>query len=539
MGTGTAKLITRALTKVGLVLLVSLLLATFGVTFSEPTSASSSWAGTSSDTSSGGANNAVMIDITGHALNGISSSPIALSPRFKAADTDYVWYCSSGTNALTVTLSSKGSMSVGDQTGSTISVPVTVVANQAVVVTAPNGTQYWIRCLPSTFPHFKVTGAGDGGPGYYVTSTFENGQSPGYPLVLNSYGTPVWYLTGVPLSAQNTSLIPGTHTLSWDLTASYALYNLDTQTATDLVAPVAGFDEHELFYDTSGNAWVLSKPVASGFDLSGIGYPGVSKIQDCTVQELNPAGKLIWEWNASDHVSPDEAYPDLTSEFKVQGQPVVDAYHCNSIDVDPLHPNRILVSMRNVGVFLINKSTGDIIWKLGGTSVAPEGGEPVLTITGDPEGTIVGQHDARFQPDGDITAFDDQAKTDEAARGVEYSIDTATNTANMVWQYTSPWGKGSKSNMGSVRMYDSNTLPYDQAGTSYLGDHFTVINWGHGEPRPGFSVLGSANQVLMEVLFPSHSYSYRTQMVPASALNLTELRDSAGTASPVVASTKQ
>lgn len=519
----------------GLVFLICIPLIAFGTdvggvtaVFAFPKSARNA----SSEVSAGGAANAVTINLTGSALSRMTSSPLALSPAFSPLDTDYVWYCNQEANSLALDLSSKGTISDGTQSGSNLQEQLTVVPNQAVVVTAPDGTQYWIRCLPPSFPKFSVSGAGGGGPGYYVTETFETAKSPGYPLILNSYGTPVWYLTNVPLSAQNTTLIPTTHTLSWDLASSYALYDLDTQSVSELQPPVSGFDPHELFYDTNGDAWMLSKPVESGFDLSGIGYPGVDKIEDCVVQEVNPQGQLIWEWTASNYVSPGEAIPNLTSEFNRKGGPVVDVYHCNSIDVDPLDQNDILVSMRNVGVFLIDKATGDIVWKLGGTSVAPMDGEPDLVISGDPDGGFVGQHDARFQPDGAVTLYDDRAKTSGVPRGVEYSIDTSTDTATMLWQYASPWGKGPKNNMGSVRMYDSNTLPYDQAGAAYLGDQETVINWGHGAPLGGFSIVSSTNQVLMEVRFPPRVISYRTQMVPTSALDLTELHDSAGTAFP-------
>ena len=376
-----------------------------------------------------------------------------------------------------------------------------------------------------------MTQSGDEPSGYYLTETFENAQSPGYPLILNSHGTPVWYLNGVPRSSQNTQLIPGTHTVAWDQDPYYNLYNLDTQTTTQIEAPVAGFDEHELFYDAGGNAWMLSRPPVKGYNLSSIGFPNIHAIADCVVEEVNPQGQLIWEWRASQHVSPDETIPWLVGKIKTEGVETVDAYHCNSIDVDPLNQNDVLVSMRSVGVFLIDKTTGDIVWKLGGTSVPPKGGEPVLTIAGDPESTISGQHDARFQPDGDITLYDDHTNVRGSARGIEYAIDTSNDTATMVWEYANPSGHHGTS-MGSVRMYDSNTEPYDESGSSYLGDSITVVDWGFGAPKAGFTVINPDNQVLMNLAYPAGFVGYRAEMVPLSALDLKELHDSAGTQVP-------
>src|SRR5205823_11430761 len=89
-------------------------------------------------------------------------------------------------------------------------------------------------------------------------------------------------------------------------------------------------------------------------------------------------------------------------------------------------------------VYRIDKSTGGIIWKMGGNSIAADGTR-VLAITGDPEGAFHAQHDARFQPNGGISLYDNQSWDPSlAARGVEYSIDTVTGTAALVWSYQSP-----------------------------------------------------------------------------------------------------
>jgi hypothetical protein len=159
------------------------------------------------------------------------------------------------------------------------------------------------------------------------------------------------------------------------------------------------------------------------------------------------------------------------------------------------------------------------------------GGEPVLKIAGDPEVTIQGQHDARFQPDGDISLYDDHTKLPGAARGIEYSIDRGNDEATMVWEYIAPSGDTS-SVMGSVRRYDTNTMPYDEVGSGYLGPNETVIDWGSGAPFAGFTVLDGTNAVLMTVEFPNGIVGNRTQKVSLSALELTELHDSAGLSYP-------
>lgn len=480
----------------------------------------------------GGSSGALSISINGANLSDISSTPIPLMPKFSQDNTDYVWYCSSGTNNITVTLTSHGTISSDGQSGSTIAIPVEVVNNQATVIAAPDGQDYWIRCLPSTFPHITVTRPGNPEPGYYLTGTFRSGPKgiPGYPIILNSYGTPIWYLNNLPDSGDNVTLLPSTHTIAWSNHGPYSLYDLDTQSVTWMAPPIDPPDEHELFTDSQGNHWMISTPVLSGYNLSPIGEGRYHKIVDCVVQELNSAGQTIWSWDASKYVSPYETNK-LRYVENIQSTKAVDVYHCNSVDVDPENPDDVLISMREVGVFLIDKDTGSILWKLGSTSYPPMDDEPVLSIEGDPEGSIQGQHDARFQPNGDISMLDDHTGLAGPARAVEYSINTTADTATMVWEYASPKGKNS-SRMGSVRRYDTNGGTYDEAGSEYLGPIETVVDWGQGAPIAGFTVVDNSGDVLFNADFEKGYVGNRAIFVPLAALNLTELRDTAGTEFP-------
>ena len=303
---------------------------------------------TAPGTPTGGRARAVHISVTGGPLNMVTTSPVKLTPRFRQADTDYVWYCANGTNSLTLSLSSSRTISAGGQTGTSVSVSTSVVNNQAVVLDV-GAVSYWIRCLPSTFPHISTTRTGTAIPGYYVTGTFKDSPHgiPGYPIILDQYGTPVWYQTGLPFSGDNVELLPGTHTVAWSNRGPYSLYSLDTQSVAWVAPPTPPPDEHELFTDAGGNQWMISVPVRTGYDLSAIGYPTNHNIVDCVVQELNAQGQPVWSWDASQHVSPLEANTlrYLTTD---QGVPAVDVYHCNSMDVDPANPDLVLISIARV-----------------------------------------------------------------------------------------------------------------------------------------------------------------------------------------------
>jgi hypothetical protein len=72
--------------------------------------------------------------------------------------------------------------------------------------------------------------------------------------------------------------------------------------------------------------------------------------------------------------------------------------HLNSIDVDS--DGNLLVSSRNTHtIYKIDRRSGAIIWRLGGKH---------SDFAMGPGATFAWQHDARRQPDGTITMFDNQ-----------------------------------------------------------------------------------------------------------------------------------
>ena len=100
-----------------------------------------------------------------------------------------------GANVITLTLAaaSGGSLQVGDQSGSPVSVPVTVGEGQAAVVKATAGADYWIRCLPHDFPTLQVSKPGNPPDGYYLTGNATGSPTTGsgtYAMILDPHGTP-------------------------------------------------------------------------------------------------------------------------------------------------------------------------------------------------------------------------------------------------------------------------------------------------------------------------------------------------------------
>jgi Arylsulfotransferase (ASST) len=169
-------------------------------------------------------------------------------------------------------------------------------------------------------------------------------------------------------------------------------------------------------------------------DLSSIGGLENDRVWQGIVQELDiESREVLFEWHSLDHVGLDESYATGSQD----GRPGLDYFHVvNSIEVD--HDNNLLVSARETSaIYKIDRSTGEIIWRLGGKRSDFEMGEGTR---------FAFQHDARRLPDGTISIFDNgttvfHGKVPEAvegSRGIVLGLDERKMSASLVREYTHP-----------------------------------------------------------------------------------------------------
>jgi hypothetical protein len=476
-----------------------------------------------------GSDDAVTDQVTGSPLSNVTSSPLSLSPAFAPTITDYVWRCGSGTNRIDIRFAaiSGGTITIDGSTGSTLAVQESLIENQAVIISAPDPNnpkgppiQYWIRCLPLDFPRLSVTKPGTPPAGWYLTgNNIAAGGSTTYAMVLDNNGTPVWYQKSADLGAVNVTLLSD-GTIAWapnkgggvgtDPNAAFGDFDLKTRVSSEIKTPIPPMDFHELDEMRNGDLMMLSSPLKSGVNLTVLGFSSSTTIIDCVLQDVRPNGQLGWEWRASDHISAAESTHPM--KMTVNGQTVYDIYHCNSIDTDTVSDNVLLSSRHTDAVYRIDRASGTIIWKMGGNSPNHDNAQ-ILTLRDDPDGAFHAQHDARFEPDGDISLYDDQSwDVHLAARGVEYHIDTAAGTATLVWSYASPDGHNSTAT-GSFRRLD--------------GGNDNVIGWGY-KANTLLTEVDAAGNILLNVTFPSGDFIYRVQKVPLTAIDHGLLRATAG-----------
>jgi hypothetical protein len=476
-------------------------------------------------------------------LASLTVTPLTLSPAFSPSTFDYTVACATGSNTLTFTMSAEAGGSVQliapTTTGPSASQEVTVslAENQGAVVRAANSAgrrrDYWVRCLPHDFPAITVAHPSPSGPspGWYVLGdNFVPSGRASFAMILDTNGTPVWYRRSTPGPASNVTPL-GHDTVAFmqnlqfggfttDPNGHYDVYDLDSNTTSEVRAVGVPADQHELSTTRNGNFLLLSYALKDGVDLTGLSgnpTPGPnSTIADCVVQEVDPGGNLVWQWTGSDHIDPvTETTMSPVPTSTVNGKTVYDVFHCNSIDADA--SGNVLVSARHTNaIYDIRRSDGTVVWKMGGKPSNKDGAS-IITVQNDPYGSFVQQHDARFLPNGDVSVFDNQnAQTGRAARGVEYSIDFTTNTAQPVYSFATPTGVPSCCTGNFRRMSDGHT----------------VVDWGYlltpSLGGPVFAELDSAGNDVFEVSFEARGASYRTAKAPSTEFNINVLRATAG-----------
>ncbi len=430
-----------------------------------------------------------------------ANADLTLVPAFEPGVHDYYVRCAAGTNSLRVSMTaSPGSqISLRQPTSSNPAPSLTfsqlaVNENEAIVAAATrrgSTVEYWVRCLPADFPGLELQRFPDAGSpeaGYYLIGSVMPPKKPGYAMIVDGNGVPVWYhreATGGVLNVDN--VIKGSISYRAITGGPIHVERLSTGSLTTSSPNHAPVDPHELRVLPNGHYIVISSPYTTA-DLTGLNVPlpdggtlqpGTgAKMRTCNVVEFDPAsGNVVWTWRALDHFDPvtDSLVPEALPSKS--GPTPVNIFHCNSIDVEPATGD-LLVSARNMSsVFYVERSTGKVLWKLGGAKTSLDGA-PYVAV----DSPFDEQHDARLLPGwsrcgGKLTVFDDESLGKMPARAVMYAValgsavsgcGTAAPTAKLIWAASA---SGSSSASGSFRIST---------------DGSRVIGWGFGA-GPTFS----------------------------------------------------
>ena len=369
----------------------------------------------------------------------ITTTP-ALFPRFSTSVPDYVSRCDDS-DPVEVSVRAPSGTTVqveGSSAASgtfTRSVTRDVGQDFTLVVQSGSGTTtHHVRCLPADFPAFTALRSGRTQAEYYVTVPSAGLSGASYPVLFDTNGVPVWW--GPRTALFYALLLPNGHP-AWYVGSSGRIeeHGLDGELLGSYATVGEPLDFHDLVVLPNGNALVVSITPKSGVDLSSWGGPASATILDHTLQEVTPSGQVVWSWVTSAHVPVTETSPFWQqSELQDPGGPFsgfYDPYHYNSIE--PTGDGGVIVSYRHLDAVLkIDKASGAVEWKLGGTATAAS-----LDVAGDPEfasgggGGFGGQHDARLLDADTLSLYDNGTGRQRPPRGVVYDVDGGAGTATL------------------------------------------------------------------------------------------------------------
>jgi hypothetical protein len=237
-------------------------------------------------------------------------------------------------------------------------------------------------------------------------------------------------------------------------------------------------DLHE-FVITPQDTALLTTYVVKPADLSAVGGPRDGTIQDAIFQEIDLAsGRLLLEWHSLDHIPLTESYAPVGADW--------DYFHINSVDLDG--DGNLLISGRSTHtLYKIARRSGDVLWRLGGRY-----GDFTMGA-----GTrFAWQHDARRQPDGTLSVFDNGATpaVERRSRGLIIAVDEQAMTAGLVHQYT-----------------HTGVLAGSQGSVQLLGNGNVFVGWGE---VPRVSEFARDGSLLFDALLGRRYESYRAFRLP-------------------------
>jgi hypothetical protein len=342
-------------------------------------------------------------------------------------------------------------------------------------------------------PRVTVTAhAAGASPGDLLLAPYSGPGQYG-PMILDEAGKLIWFKPLAPSGARAADLqvqsFEGKPVLSWwqdplvtATSRKSGIVMADSSYRTvHVVRAGNGYqpDLHEFQIRPNGSALIT---VYDGINcnLSAIGGPVAGAVADTLMQEVDiRTGLVRYEWHSLDHVPLTDAY---VSPRPGSPKEPFDFFHINSIDVQ--HDGSLLLDARNTwAAYDVDAATGRVRWRVGGKHSSYKLGPGAVTAY---------QHDARQQPNGNLTFFDNGATpaVHPQSRGIELSLQGSAMTATLTRrvEHSPALIAGSQGNL--------QVLP----GGNWL------IGWGQS---PWISEYGPQGQILFDAHLPAAYESYR------------------------------
>jgi len=233
-------------------------------------------------------------------------------------------------------------------------------------------------------------------------------------------------------------------------------------------------DVHE-FRLTSRDTALMTIYHRRNVDLRSIHGPKDGLIWDGIVQEVDiSSGRVLFDWHSYPQIGVEESYSNPPRKQLGTKPFPYDYIHLNSIDEEP--NGNLLVSGRNThAVYEVSRRTGKVLWRLGGKHSDFRLGRGVR---------FAWQHDARRQPNGTVTLFDNGATppVEKFTRVLVLRVDEQRRRATLVRSYRHP----------------KRLLSPFEGNAQFLPDGHVLVGWG---AWPYVSELGADGRVVFDAYF--------------------------------------
>lgn len=328
-------------------------------------------------------------------------------------------------------------------------------------------------------PPLSVTVNNNPTPGRIYLNNFRTVSFPPHMIIANNDGT-TYYTREV---AQNTPDFKKSPrgTLTYFSLQRQKFYEEDVNYNTvDSFYCGNGYvtDNHDLKILPNGHAYVMSYDPQI-VDMSLIyptGLPNATVV-GLIIQEIDENKNVVFQWRSWDH------YNILDATHTAMNAANIDYVHGNAIEPDT--DGNLMISARHLSeITKINRSTGAMMWRLGGVNNQ-------FTFPNDSI-EISYQHDIRRISNGHITMFDNgNYHTPNFSRSIEYQLDEVNKIATLVWEFRNTPDRYGPSRGSSQRLSNGNTF----------------ICWG--SVNPNFTEVTPDGTVVLEMSLPNGIFSYR------------------------------
>jgi Arylsulfotransferase (ASST) len=371
----------------------------------------------------------------------------ALTPNFQASIHDYVIDCNQSPSVyFTAQINDGMEVFVNGvpvaSPGRTAQATIPLVAGQRftfalqpVTFAFPGPSlspEYSVRCLPTGFPPISASVASVSQAQWYVFSPSLTGtQAPYYVIVADTNGTPVWWMAepngGTPIDAK----IIGRNAIAWTTGDGYFTFRSFNGEVQSVLG--SDLDTHDLQLTPAGTYLVIRYVARvcppDCADMSPWGGSPQAAVVDAEILETDSSSNVLWTWRTRDHITLSES--GTQPWFPSVGNDII---HMNAVEPDG--EGALLFSARHLdAIYHITKSTGNIDWKLGGSTRAES-----LTVIGDTRPTatgtngqvLSGQHDVRLLADRTVTLHDNGTNAHRPPFAMRYVVDEIQRTADVV-----------------------------------------------------------------------------------------------------------